>query len=104
MGAKGIIEQTETLSGSLSGAKTMSGTLSMDSSMVGTLSGEVGLNAQLTSSIENRYEGAYVFTPSKDDQVIDTDYRLLTKDLTIKGIPYYEVSNENGITIIIGDY
>ena len=104
MGAQGKIEQPAILKGSLSLQNTIKGNLSTEPSMAGTLSGVEGLNAQLGAPVENRYEGTYTLTPSKNDQVLDTDYRLLTKDLTIKGIPYYEVSNEDGITIIIGDY
>ena len=73
---------------------TLKGSLSLESSIEGRLSNELGLNAELSSKIENRYVGDYTFTPSQDDQIINTDYRLLTQDLTIKGIPYYEVSND----------
>ena len=104
MGVQGKIENTEVLQGFLSSENTMTGTLSIESSIVGALSGENGLAATLSTPVENRYEGTYTVTPNKDEQVIDTDYRLLTQDLTIKGIPYYEVSNESGITVIIGDY
>lgn len=103
MGINGIIEPVEVLKGSLSKESTMKGALSAESSMNGALSGVQSLNATLGSAVEGRYNGEYSFTPSKTDQVINTDYKLLTKDLVVKGIPYYEVSNESGITIIIGD-
>lgn len=103
MGMNGIIEQVDVLKGSLSAENTMRGALSAESSMTGALSGEQSLNATIGSAVEGRYNGEYSFTPSKTDQVINTDYKLLTKDLVVKGIPYYEVSNESGITIVIGD-
>ena len=103
MGINGIIESVKVLKGSLSKESTMKGALSAESSMNGALSGVQSLNATLGSAVEGRYNGEYSFTPSKTDQVINTDYKLLTKDLVVKGIPYYEVSNESGITIIIGD-
>lgn len=93
MGINGTIERIDVLNGSLSAENTMSG----------TLSGEQSLNATIGSAVEGRYNGEYSFTPSKTDQIINTDYKLLTRDLVVKGIPYYEVSNESGITIVIGD-
>ena len=98
------LESTPTMIGTLSEDKVIVGTLCKSESLVSTLSKDKELIAILSTRIENQYNGSYVFTPSKEDQTIDTDYRLLTQDLTIKGIPYYEVSNEHGITIIIGDY
>ena len=98
------LESAPIMTGTLSTDKTIVGILSKNENLISTLSKNEELTATLSAEIENRYEGSYTFTPSKEDQTIDTDYRLLTQDLTIKGIPYYEVSNEHGITIIIGDY
>ena len=50
------------------------------------------------------YEGEYEVTPSTDEaQTLHTAQKLLTKDVTVHKIPYYEMDNEaGGITIYIG--
>ena len=48
------------------------------------------------------YEGTYRVIPTTDDQVLQTDKKLLTDNLTVEEIPIYETSNETGKTIIIG--
>ena len=50
------------------------------------------------------YEGEYEVTPSTDEaQTLHTAQKLLTKDVTVHKIPYYEMDNESGgITIYIG--
>lgn len=49
------------------------------------------------------YEGLYDITPMFEEQVLETENKIMTNDLTVQAIPYYEVSNaQGGQTIIIG--
>lgn len=49
------------------------------------------------------YDGPYVVTPKVTSQVLQTEDKRMTADVTVKEIPYYEVSNlAKGKTIIIG--
>ena len=49
------------------------------------------------------YEGSYEVTPSSEKQILDTDGKLMSEDLTINEIPVSEVSNnQGGTTITIG--
>ena len=49
------------------------------------------------------YTGAYEVTPKPTAQSLKTAQKLMTDDLTIQAIPYYEVSNlQKGKTVIIG--
>jgi hypothetical protein len=49
------------------------------------------------------YEGVYSFTPKINQQVVDTENRLLIKNFIIEKIPYAEVSNsKGGKTVSIG--
>lgn len=58
---------------------------------------------QIISHSVERYNGDYVVVPKTDSQVLKTRQKLMTDDLTVKEIPYYEVSNEsNGNTVYIG--
>lgn len=49
-----------------------------------------------------KYIGVYEYTPKAyDKQILETKNKLLNADITIKEIPYYEVSNENGGKTVI---
>lgn len=50
------------------------------------------------------YAGPYDITPLFTAQVLPTAKKLMQKDVTIRKIPQYEVSNDSsGYTLIIGD-
>lgn len=52
---------------------------------------------------EKQYEGEYDVTPKVDSQTLPTKEKYLLKDVTIKGIPFFKVSNEEGgQTVYIG--
>ena len=54
--------------------------------------------------IADSYKGKYEVTPSISAQVLDTAHKVMSKDVTIKSIPYYEVDNmQQGTTVIIGE-
>ena len=49
------------------------------------------------------YDGEYVVTPKPyDAQTLETQHNVMTDDVTVLAIPYYETSNISGITIYIG--
>ena len=48
------------------------------------------------------YTGPYEVTPKVESQSLSTADEHMAHDVTIEPIPYYEVSNQNGKTIIIG--
>lgn len=50
------------------------------------------------------YSGPYDITPLFTAQVLPTAKKLMQKDVTIRKIPQYKVSNDsNGYTLIIGE-
>lgn len=53
----------------------------------------------------DKYEGAYDVVPSTyQDKVLKTRNLSMTKDVTVRKIPQYEVSNDaGGTTFIIGE-
>lgn len=56
------------------------------------------------SSTTPPYEGEYEVTPKTyDEQVLPTKNKRMINNLTVKKIPQYEVSNDSGYTLIIGD-
>lgn len=49
------------------------------------------------------YTGQYNVTPKPEAQSLNTAQKLMTDDVTIKSIPYYDVSNTaGGRTVFIG--
>lgn len=49
------------------------------------------------------YDGPYEVVPSVRSQILNTKLKLMTDDVTVKEIPYYETSNLQGITVYIAD-
>lgn len=67
---------------------------------------EVQLQNVVLISVEGKkYEGEYDVTPSTyNDKVLATRNLVMTKDVTVRKIPQFEVSNtSDGKTLIIGE-
>lgn len=67
---------------------------------------EVQLQNVVLISVEGKkYEGEYDVTPSTyNDQILATRNLVMTKDVTVRKIPQFEVSNtSDGKTLIIGE-
>lgn len=57
-----------------------------------------------SSSTTPPYQGEYEVTPKTyDEQTLQTVNKKMLKNVTIKKIPQFEVSNEYGYTLIIGE-
>lgn len=74
-----------------------------------TLLDDSTIHMELSQKIEvirrdvDYYEGDYIVTPSVHvEQVLDTNEKFLTDDVTVLKVPYYETSNEYGMTAYIG--
>lgn len=50
------------------------------------------------------YVGPYDIIPMFSEQILQTEKRVMTKNVTIEKIPQYEVSNDyGGVTLIMGE-
>lgn len=50
------------------------------------------------------YEGAYHITPKVSEQKMNTTGKVMTDDVTVLAIPYFDVSNAyGGSTVYIGN-
>lgn len=78
----------ESIGGSISGESTLTGTLSV---ATGQDDYEV-------------YDGDYKVTPMvEEEQILETARKLLTDDIVVAKVPYFETSNDsNGKTAYIG--
>lgn len=84
--------------------------LAAPSDVVVQLDTPSGINLQLQdvsliNVVGEKYEGEYDVAPSTySDKVLATQNLVMTKDVTVRKIPQFEVSNEaNGKTLIIGE-
>lgn len=84
--------------------KSLSGRISSGCTLSGILSCEGGLSGKV--SVHNnyeRYDGNYEVIPNAfNDKKLPTANKLLTQDVVVKKVPYYETSNiQQGITVYI---
>lgn len=57
-----------------------------------------------TDETVDRYKGDYEVTPKVESQVLQTAQKFLEDNVTIKEIPYFDVSNNaGGSTVYIGN-
>ena len=42
------------------------------------------------------YKGQYIVTPKIEQQALPTKNKILTEDVTVKSIPFFNVSNNSG--------
>ena len=94
-GIYGVIQAEDTLIGAVSNGGAIKGRLDT----AGILVGSVGFPK---CDYPLAYDGDYEVTPRSYEQYLDTDNKYMSNDVTIKQIPYYETSNEQGTTVYIG--
>lgn len=85
------------LKGGLASVSNLVGTLTEVSSLTGYI------NASSINDFEN-YNGEYTIVPaSNDEQVLDTQNKVLRENIVVEKVPFYETSNlSNGVTAYIG--
>lgn len=49
------------------------------------------------------YAGPYDVTPKIELQTLETKDKLMADDVTVKSIPYFEMDNNKGTTVFIGN-
>lgn len=60
----------------------------------------VGVGTQ-THRVNDPYTGSYEATPTAYEQSLPTSGKTMTRNVTIHKVPYFETSNESGITVSI---
>ena len=86
------------LTGRLTGLVNVKGKLAVVQTVSGFLT-----NAGVIYRPIPAYEGDYIVTPKIDEQILETKDLRMTDDVTVKEIPYAEVTNPvGGKTAIIG--
>ena len=72
--------------------------------LLGKIQSHMTLNGKVTISSDHEYfNGDYEVIPKIESQSLETKDKIMSKDVLIKSIPYYEVSNpQGGNTVYIG--
>lgn len=75
------------------------GNLAPAQSLAGSIYRETVIAGDLASAYTTQgtpYEGDYDITPTVEGQELPTKNRYMMDDVTIRAIPFYEVSNQTG--------
>lgn len=59
--------------------------------------------ATYTQETVPEYAGNYEVTPKTTEQILETKDKKMKDDVSVLAIPYFEVGNTDGITVIIGE-
>ena len=91
-----IIASKKSIKGSIASKKSIKGSITTNEK----ISGFVNVGGMIR---QESYDGSYEVTPTIEQQILQTKNKTMIDDLTIKSIPYSEVTNtSNGITVTIG--
>lgn len=92
------------LVGHISVEGRLTGVISSNGNLVGTIHSDGNLYGTLSVPEDYvDYIGSYDVIPKVTEQIVNTHDRHMTDDLTVKAIPYAEVTNQaNGMTATIG--
>lgn len=60
------------------------------------LKANLGEVQTVTKYISEKYEGSYSITPKVEAQTMPTKEKVMVDDVTIKAIPFFDVSNTSG--------
>jgi hypothetical protein len=63
----------------------------------------VGIDTAIVTTGTPPYVGDYIVIPQTNEQILPTNGLRMTDDVTVTEIPYYETSNESGITVFIAN-
>lgn len=101
----GFIQSAHFLYGEINSQNTIQGMISNGSigNLVGVLHSESTLQGSISlAKTFEQYKGDYIVTPHVYAQSLKTENKVMTEDVQVLEIPYYETSNETGYTVYIG--
>lgn len=92
------------LNGTYRPSISLVGKLKNECSIVGMLKADFKISGVISKPLGYEdYNGSYEVVPSSEDQTLFTKDKHMTDNVSVKQIPFYEVSNpKGGVTAIIG--
>ena len=94
---KGIVHIEDNIKGYVQQESNLKGVVDSDFTIVGVI------NYYQSSSDFPTYRGPYIVTPTKYEQLLETQNKVMKADVKVKAIPYYETSNQSGTTVYIAN-
>lgn len=91
---RGIMENNDTIKGVIYTSGELKGRINNNNSMTAII--------DIESISRPNYDGDYTIIPSINEQTLETKNKVMTDNLNIKQIPYFQTSNQYGDTIYIG--
>lgn len=106
IGKLSVDDQICNVTGTLSTKHSLTGSLARRRSLTGRLASIGGLTGRLAAAYTvppEAYDGPYEATPMTVDQKLNTKEKYMNDDMSIRSIPYFDVSNTSGgSTVYIG--
>nr|DAD58049.1 MAG TPA: hypothetical protein [Caudoviricetes sp.] len=100
---EGVIAKEGVLSGKIRFDQSLSGKINPENLLAGRINADEVLSGKMMRPVGYKeYLDEYRVIPKVSSQTLPTSDRHLSQDVVVDPIPYYEVSNQNGKTIIIG--
>lgn len=100
---EGIITKEGILAGRICFDQNLIGRIGFDELLAGKIKSDNVLSGKMSMPVGYKeYLDEYRVIPKVSSQILPTSDKHLSKDVIVDPIPYYEVSNQNGKTIIIG--
>nr|DAL41150.1 MAG TPA_asm: hypothetical protein [Caudoviricetes sp.] len=100
---EGIIAKEGVFSGKVCFDQSLLGKINPENLLAGRISADDVLSGKMAMPVGYKeYLDEYRVTPKVSSQTLPTSDKHLSQDVVVDPIPYYEVSNQNGKTIIIG--
>lgn len=79
------------------------GTQNLSASFLNADTLDASLNSTVYVPSVDVYDGPYVAIPKVDAQSFPTARKTMRDDFEVTGVPYYEVSNQSGLTVFIAN-
>lgn len=94
------MDKTVVIGGQVQLLQTIDGT----AQLTNAIDGQYGSFYEVSHETHETYAGPYEVTPSTiGAQTLETADKILSDDVTVNKIPYWETSNQYGITVYIGN-
>lgn len=86
----------------IEGQVLLNETIEGDVSLTNMIDGELGTFYLASSETHEIYNGNYTVVPSaSDDITLETNNKIMERDVTVFKVPYYQTSNVEGTTVYI---
>lgn len=88
----------------IEGQVSLSNSIEGEVSLNNMMDGQSGVFYLASAQTHETYDDGYEVIPSaSEDIILNTNNKIMKKDVTVSKIPYYQTSNTDGITVYIAN-